>query len=84
MANKSTGKQLEITIDLQGSMFYTNNLVSFIFNNSINSKPYGEFIIIDTNSDALYEMTGNFGSIIFWCKAIRVRIRKNHTSQAIA
>ena len=34
MANKSTGKQLEITIDLQGSMFYTNNLVSFIFNNS--------------------------------------------------
>lgn len=65
MANKSTGKQLEITIDLQGSMFYTNNLVSFIFNNSINSKPYGEFIIIDTNSDALYEMTGNFGSIIF-------------------
>lgn len=66
MANKTTSKQISISIELQGTIFYMGNIVSFSFNNSINKKPFGEFIINDTNNDALYEMSGNYGSIVFY------------------
>src|SRR5574343_141636 len=66
MASKSTGKQVSISINLKCSVFYMGSIIAFTFNNSINKKPSGEFIINDSNSDALQEMSGNFGSIMFY------------------
>jgi hypothetical protein len=65
MANKSSSRQISISVELLGTIFEMGNILSFTFNNSINKKPSGEFIINDTDGTTLYEMSGNYGSIMF-------------------
>lgn len=65
MANKSSSRQISISVELLGTIFEMGNILSFTFNNSINKKPSGEFIINDTEGTTLYEMSGNYGSIMF-------------------
>jgi len=65
MSTKSTGLNVTFAIELQGAVFNNATIVAFAYNNSINQKPSGEFILVDSNSDTLIERSGDFGSIIF-------------------
>jgi len=61
----NTSGQFSVTVVIDPAVFPYTNIQEFVYKNELNKAPYGEFIVLDTNSDLMSIESGGFGVIRF-------------------
>ena len=57
--------EFSIVIQFGGLIFTHADLLDFSYRNKINERPYGEFLLVDRNSDFVETKSGDFGQMMF-------------------
>lgn len=57
--------ELNIILQFNGVLFTHADLLNFSYNNKINGRPFGEFLLVDRNSDFVRATSGDFGQLFF-------------------